>query len=138
MSVPELDADAAEERLKTAAFVDVRDAGSFRGGHIPGALHVGDHNVAQFVSSADKARPTIVYCYHGHSSLGGAAYLLEQGFTEVYSLRGGFAAWHGRPTDTAPLPSPGPAPPRPKRVEPPKRPSRRRRWLSKLRSLKGR
>jgi thiosulfate sulfurtransferase len=35
----------------------------------------------------------VVYCYHGHTSLGGAAYLMDQGFTEVYSLIGGFERW---------------------------------------------
>jgi rhodanese-related sulfurtransferase len=28
-------------------------------------------------------------------SLGGAAYFLEQGFTDVVSLTGGFEAWRG-------------------------------------------
>jgi thiosulfate sulfurtransferase len=37
--------------------------------------------------------PLIVSCYHGNSSQSAAAYLCSQGFTEVYSLDGGFEVW---------------------------------------------
>ncbi len=33
-------------------------------------------------------------CYHGISSQGAAQYLVNQGFEEVYSVDGGFEAWH--------------------------------------------
>jgi thiosulfate sulfurtransferase len=52
-----------------------------------------DANIEKFVAQTDKAKPVVVYCYHGHTSLGGAAYLMDQGFTEVYSLIGGFERW---------------------------------------------
>ena len=39
---------------------------------------------------------TIVTCYHGNSSQSAAAYLVSQGFTDVYSLDGGFELWHAR------------------------------------------
>jgi thiosulfate sulfurtransferase len=35
----------------------------------------------------------VVYCYHGQTSQGAAAYLLDQGFREVYSVIGGFERW---------------------------------------------
>lgn len=94
-AVPELDPAAARARLDAGecTFVDVRDPDSYRHGHVPGALHVTDRNVAEFCETADRTRPVIVYCYHGHSSLGGAAYFLKQGFQEVYSMSGGFTEW---------------------------------------------
>lgn len=76
-----------------AVFVDVRDPGSYGRGHVPGALHVNDHNLEDFLATADKSRPHVVYCYHGNSSIGGAGYFLEQGFIEVSSMDGGFAHW---------------------------------------------
>jgi thiosulfate sulfurtransferase len=36
----------------------------------------------------------MVMCYHGNSSKGAAQYLLQQGYEEVYSVDGGFDAWH--------------------------------------------
>jgi thiosulfate sulfurtransferase len=86
-------AKARELLASGCAFVDVRDDASYESSHIPGALHLTDANVEAFISAADKAKPVVVYCYHGHSSVGGAAYLMEQGFEKVYSLVGGFESW---------------------------------------------
>ena len=74
-------------------FIDVRDPSSLASAHIPGAQHINDHNIADFVANADKHKQVIVYCYHGYSSVGGAGYLIEQGFQDVSSLEGGFTAW---------------------------------------------
>ena len=79
--------------MKTAVFVDVRDTESYRVTHINGALLVNDHNVTGFISSADKFQTHILYCYHGISSQGGAAYFKENGFEDVYSMDGGFTEW---------------------------------------------
>jgi thiosulfate sulfurtransferase len=94
-AIPEIQLDDAKKKLeeKNCLFVDVRDAGSYRAGHIPGAVHLHDGNVQEFVAGADKEREVIVYCYHGNSSLGAAAYFLENGFKNVASMRGGFEAW---------------------------------------------
>lgn len=101
--IPEIDVDAARaaHRDRTARFVDIRDPESFREGHVPGAMHLHDGNVGEFVASSDKATPVIVYCYHGNNSLGGTAFLIDQGFRTVHSLRGGFEAWSlGGPVET--------------------------------------
>ena len=73
--------------------IDIRDPSSFEAEHIPGALAIGDSNIEEFVGSADKSKKTVIYCYHGNSSMGAVEYFQEQGFTDVYSLAGGFAAW---------------------------------------------
>ncbi len=76
-----------------ALFVDVRDPGSFAAAHVPGALHLNDGNVQDFVTKTEKTRPVVCYCYHGNTSQGAAAYLMDQGFKEVYSVAGGFELW---------------------------------------------
>lgn len=93
--VPEIDAATAKRRLDTgdAVFVDIRDPRHYAQGRIRGALHLGDANVGNFVSQADKRRTHIVCCYHGRTSQGAAAWLKEQGFQDVYSLAGGFEGW---------------------------------------------
>ncbi len=106
--IPEIDAASAKSRLdaKDALFVDIRDPGAYGRGHIPGALHVTDANVGEFVSTTDKSRPVIVCCYHGNSSKGATAYFLSQGFTDVKSLAGGFEGWRARyPDDSERSPS---------------------------------
>lgn len=95
MDVREISVEDARIRLEegSATFVDVRDPWSYDEAHIPGAIRINDAEVDAFVSSADKQRPLVVYCYHGISSIGGAAYFTEQGFADVSSLSGGFEAW---------------------------------------------
>ena len=81
---------------RSLAILDVRDPQSFRAGHLPGALLLDNQSVQAFVEDTDKATPVLVYCYHGNSSQGASAWLAEKGFTEVYSLDGGFEGWKGQ------------------------------------------
>jgi thiosulfate sulfurtransferase len=60
---------------------------------LPGALHLHDGNVQEFIENTDKETPVVVYRYHGNSSLGATAYFMENGFENVASMSGGFEAW---------------------------------------------
>lgn len=73
--------------------VDIRDEFAFDGGHIEKARRIDNSNVDSFIANADKFAPLIVCCYHGISSQSVAQFFIEQGFTEVYSLNGGFEEW---------------------------------------------
>jgi thiosulfate sulfurtransferase len=79
-----------------AIFIDVRDTDSFQAGHIESAILLNDQDIEAFLLSVDHATPLIVYCYHGNSSLGGAIYFLNNGFTHVWSMTGGFEDWRQR------------------------------------------
>jgi thiosulfate sulfurtransferase len=74
-------------------FIDIRDPDSYATAHVPGAIQINDTNVEAFVAGSDKSRTHIVYCYHGITSQGGAAFFQENGFQDVYSMEGGFCAW---------------------------------------------
>ena len=93
--IPQIQICDAKQRFdqKDCLFVDIRDPGSYEAAHVPGAIHLHDGNVQEFIESTDKDRPVIVYCYHGNSSLGAVAYFLENGFKNVASMSGGFEAW---------------------------------------------
>ncbi|HEY7219739.1 MAG TPA: thiosulfate sulfurtransferase GlpE [Candidatus Binatia bacterium] len=95
MEIPQIQIDDAKQKLdeKECLFVDIRDPGSYRRAHIPGALHLHDGNVQEFLQNTDKSKTVVVYCYHGNSSLGATAFLLENGFKDVASMSGGFEAW---------------------------------------------
>lgn len=95
MEIPQIQIHDAKLKLdqKQSLFVDIRDPGSYRAAHIPGALHLHDGNIQDFLQKTDKDQPVVVYCYHGNSSLGAAAFLLENGFKDVASMSGGFEAW---------------------------------------------
>ncbi len=95
MNIPQIQIHQAKQQLdqQGCVFVDIRDAGSYQAAHIPGAIHLHEGNVQAFVERGEKDKPLVVYCYHGNSSLGATAYFLEQGFTDVASMSGGFEAW---------------------------------------------
>ena len=89
-------------REQGAALVDIRDPQTFASNHIAGSQHLDNHSLADFIAKADLDQPVIVVCYHGNSSQSAAAYLVSQGFSDVYSLDGGFELWRSTyPGETA-------------------------------------
>ena len=73
--------------------VDIRDSNSYSTGHIPNSVLLNDANVKEYIETTDKEKALVVCCYHGNSSRGAAEYFSQQGFKEVYSMTGGYAAW---------------------------------------------
>lgn len=73
--------------------VDIRDPMSYAQGHIPGSRHLDNATVGDLLDAAPRERTLVVVCYHGHSSQQAADWLAGQGFTQVYSLDGGFTDW---------------------------------------------
>ncbi|MCD8513825.1 MAG: thiosulfate sulfurtransferase GlpE [Nitrincola sp.] len=76
-----------------ANIVDIRDAQSYQQSHISSAYNLNNDNLHVFLQQADLNTPLIVCCYHGISSQSAADYLASQGFSDVYSLDGGFEQW---------------------------------------------
>ena len=78
-----------------ATVLDLRAAEAYAAGHINGARHF---DAVQLASAAEalkkyKERPLIVYCDRGMTAAGAVRTLVQQGFTKVFNLRGGIAAW---------------------------------------------
>lgn len=93
---------AQQLRESGAQVVDIRDPQSYALGHITGSRHIDNYSVADFIREADMDAPLVVVCYHGNSSQSAAAYFVQQGFSEVYSLDGGFELWRSvYPADTS-------------------------------------
>lgn len=95
LSVPNLKVMLDEKPVK---LVDIRDSASFGAGNIEGSMQLCDDNLQEFMDGADKTAPLVVVCYHGNTSQGAADYLAGQGFTDVYSLDGGYTAWEADST----------------------------------------
>ncbi|GGK02140.1 thiosulfate sulfurtransferase GlpE [Pseudomonas matsuisoli] len=83
-------------REQGATFVDIRDPNSFGAGHISGSTRLDNQNLGDFIAAADLDHPLVVVCYHGHSSQGAANYLIGQGFSDVFSMDGGFELWNSQ------------------------------------------
>ena len=96
MSITRISIDQAKEMLKTRAdvqIVDIRDAHAYGAAHIAGSTHLSEKNLEQFIQETKSDIALIVMCYHGISSRSASAYLSNRGFSETYSLDGGFEAW---------------------------------------------
>lgn len=104
MTFQTIDIDQGGKLIDTTDvnIVDVRDSAAYNSAHIENAQHINDGNVQAFVESTDKSQTLLVYCYHGHTSRGAAAYFARSGFTDVYSLDGGFESWRTKYSVNAP------------------------------------
>ena len=87
------DQEAKYLLTKDNYLIDIRDEDSYSASHIDGALNLGNLNIDQFIRTAEKDIPTIIYCYKGISSQNAAEFLISEGFTEVYSIEGGYEFW---------------------------------------------
>ncbi|MDB9786476.1 rhodanese-like domain-containing protein [Bacteriovoracaceae bacterium] len=95
MEVKEVTIDEAKKNLDggTAVFIDVRDHGSFSQSHIDSATSLDDTNIEEYIANCDKDKMHIIYCYHGNSSKGAAAYFNSKGIKNSFSMKGGYAEW---------------------------------------------
>jgi len=80
---------------KDALVLDVRDAGDYHQGHILAARSIPLAQLEARISdlSKYKERPVIISCQNGNVSTKAAAVLRKHGFTQVFNLAGGIAAW---------------------------------------------
>ena len=80
---------------RDALVLDVRDTGDYAAGHITGAKHVPEAQLAERLKEIEKhrARPIIVSCRTGSRAPSVSAMLRKKGFAEAFALRGGIAAW---------------------------------------------
>jgi thioredoxin len=76
--------------------LDVRTTGEYQNGHIKDAMLADWMNPEQFkdrVQYLDKSKPVLVYCASGGRSGKAAQWLVQNGFTTIENLKGGFTQW---------------------------------------------
>ena len=80
---------------RDAIVLDVRNSGDYAAGHIVGARHVPESQIADRMKELEKfkTRPVIVCCQGGTRAQSVGAMLRKQGFSEVVTLGGGIASW---------------------------------------------
>lgn len=87
--------DEAKEMMETLeiTLVDIRDSQSYMEARIPESLNINGQNAEEFISISNKDKPLIIYCYHGNNSKSVAEFFSSKGFSQVYSMDGGFQDW---------------------------------------------
>ncbi len=85
--------------------LDVRTPEEFGEGHLANAANL-DYKSPAFkekIAKLDKSKPVFVYCLSGGRSAAAATALHENGFNEVYDMKGGYLKWNisGKPVSGA-------------------------------------
>jgi thiosulfate sulfurtransferase len=95
MKYKNISISAAKTLIQTAnpLILDCRATPDYKAGHLENALHLHEGLKESLVKRGDKQRSLLVYCYHGHASEHLAEFFSDFGFTDVYSLEGGYTAW---------------------------------------------
>lgn len=94
--IRELTVDETFDRLKVGAvLIDVREDNEYDAAHARGAKHMGrgviDRDIVQ--TFPDKETELILYCGGGFRSALAADMIQKMGYTNVWSMAGGWAAW---------------------------------------------
>jgi hydroxyacylglutathione hydrolase len=103
-AVEQVSVGAANEFVssgRNVQFIDVRRKGEYESGHAAGAEFRTLDSLADNITGLDPAAPTYVICQGGYRSSAATSILERAGFSELYNVTGGTAAWikAGLPTE---------------------------------------
>lgn len=83
----------AHERGRSVVLLDVREHVELEIAALPDALHIPMREIPARLAELDRDVPMVVMCHSGGRSRRVAEYLIGNGFSQVFNLRGGIDAW---------------------------------------------
>lgn len=102
--IKEVSAGETRDRMDQGAkLIDVREDNEWNAGHAKGAAHLGRGIIERDIVQTfpEKDTELILYCGGGYRSALAADNLQKMGYTNVFSMAGGWKAWKdaGAPTE---------------------------------------
>jgi rhodanese-related sulfurtransferase len=96
--IREVTVDETRQRMKAnkdVRLIDVREDNEWEAAHAAGAKHLGKGIIERDVEAIipDKSTEVILYCGGGFRSALAADVLQQMGYTNVFSMAGGWKAW---------------------------------------------
>lgn len=95
--VREVSVDQVRRKLESgkAKLIDVREESEWTAGHARGAQHLGKGVIERDIEEQvpDKSSEVILYCGGGFRSALATDSLQKMGYTNVWSMEGGWRAW---------------------------------------------
>ncbi len=96
--IREVTVDETRERMTAnegVHLIDVREDNEWQAAHAAGAEHLGKGIIERDIEVAapDKSTELILYCGGGYRSALAADVLQKMGYTNVWSMAGGWKAW---------------------------------------------
>src|SRR5713101_9224600 len=105
--IREVTVDETKQRMKAnreVKLIDVREDNEWQAGHAASAEHLGKGIIERDIEAAvpDKSTELILYCGGGYRSALAADVLQKMGYTNVWSMAGGWKTWKesGGPVDS--------------------------------------
>ena len=79
-----------------ALIIDVREESEFATSHAKGSIHIGKGTLERDIEKhvPDTDRLLVLYCGGGYRSALAAQRLQQMGYSNAFSLQGGFRAWN--------------------------------------------
>ena len=96
--IREVDVAETQKRMReddSVKLIDVREDREWDASHAAGAIHLGKGIIERDIEATvpDKDTELILYCGGGYRSALAADVLQKMGYTNVFSLAGGWKAW---------------------------------------------
>ena len=96
--IREVTVSETQDRLKqnpAAKLIDVREDNEWQAAHAAGSVHLGKGIIERDIETTlpDKSTELILYCGGGYRSALAADVLQQMGYTNVFSMAGGWKAW---------------------------------------------
>ena len=96
--IKELNVDQTRDRMAAnadAKLIDVREDHEWDAAHARDAIHLGKGIIERDIETTvpDKSTELILYCGGGYRSALAADVLQQMGYTNVFSMAGGWKAW---------------------------------------------
>ena len=93
--IREVSVAETQARNADAKLIDVREDNEWEAGHAAGAIHLGKGIIERDIETTvpDKATELILYCGGGYRSALATDALQKMGYTNVFSMTGGWKAW---------------------------------------------
>lgn len=92
----ELDQEDFSKRLRKVQLIDVREKDEFDAGHILGARNVPYSTFKQRINEFRRDQPIYLYDENHAVSKRAALKLRKAGYTDIYTLKGGYKKWSGK------------------------------------------
>ena len=105
--IHEVSVAETQERMgesKDVKLIDVREDNEWDAAHAAGAIHLGKGIIERDIEATvpDKNTELILYCGGGYRSALAADVLQSMGYTNVFSMAGGWKAWNEAGGDVEP------------------------------------
>ncbi len=94
-SIPAMQMEEAMKDKTGKSFVDVRESGEYKSGHVAGMKNIPLSQFSRRLNEIPRDDEVYVMCRSGHRSMQAAKILKGAGYQNIVNVSGGISAWRG-------------------------------------------